>query len=90
MSGGKLDPDALVTATAAELIRAPTFEVHFEAQSALQLVGLTQLCLRHPRLPVSSRELAERIILAARMHFSGFPAILEMIERGNDPAEDCL
>lgn len=85
MSGQVLE---LERRAACELTSAPTLELQVEPLSLLQLVGLVQLAMRHAALPPSTRELGETIVRAASLHLRAFPALLEMIQRGNDCAFD--
>lgn len=53
----------------------------------VHLVGLVQLASRHPG--VQERETIRAVVDAARAYFAGCPAVLEVVRRGEDPAEDC-
>ena len=57
-------------------------------QSVIQLVGLLQLALRHPGVSDDNRRMARMLIEHARGYFTGCPAILDVIRRGDDPRED--
>lgn len=55
---------------------------------ALQLAGLMQLTLRHPHLSDEHRAIAAAVVDTVREYFAGSPTILEILDRGDDPAED--
>lgn len=67
---------------------AHRFEAVIKPDSLFHLVGLLQLALRHPDLAPASRALAHAFINGAREYFADCPTILDVIERGFDPAED--
>ena len=74
-----------------ELVRkaqTDRFELVIKPDSLFHMVGLMQLALRHPALAPSSRALAGTFIAGAREYFADCPTVLEVIERGFDPAED--
>lgn len=77
-------PDAL----AEELRTAPTMELGLHPVTLFQLVALVQLALRHPDVGVMARDAGERFLAAARSHFVNQPAIVRVIDAGDDPAQD--
>jgi hypothetical protein len=58
--------------------------------SALHLAGLLQLALRHPGTSTSEahRRIAVTFIEHVRAYFADAPAVLEVLRRGDDPAND--
>lgn len=55
-----------------------------------QLIGALQLARRHPNF-AAHEEVAtavERFISAAREYFADCPTVLDVMDRGDDPAED--
>jgi hypothetical protein len=85
-----LDAD-LVAAMVAELeTRESPIELVLRPMSALQLAGLLQLAMRHPRMPDDSatRRMALTFIGHVRAYFADAPATLEVLRRGDDPSED--
>jgi hypothetical protein len=75
---------------AVEIIeKAPTpMEIVLHPMSAFQLTGLLQLALRHPDVSPELRETAERFLAGVREYFADCPAVLDVVRRGDDPAED--
>jgi hypothetical protein len=67
-----------------------TLELSLRALSVLQLTGLIQLALRHPGISAraASRTTGERFLEGARAFFAECPAVLEVIQRGDDPNQD--
>ena len=55
---------------------------------ALQLAGLIQLARRHPHLSDAHTAIAAAVVDTVRAYFEGRPAILEVLDRGDDPAQD--
>lgn len=80
--------DALAERMAHELVDLPPMELGLRPESVFQLVGALQLVQRHPLLPPTVRATAEAFVAAARRYFINCPAVLEMVRRGDDPAED--
>jgi hypothetical protein len=56
--------------------------------AALALVGLLQLAMRHPDVPVMPARTATMVIEHVRQFFADAPAISEVLKRGDDPAHD--
>ena len=86
-----LDESQIANLMAAELRvrdwRGPAI-VALPAFTTLQLAGLVQLALRHPQTPETHRAAAELFLDAVRAYFVDCPTILEILRRGDDPAED--
>jgi hypothetical protein len=82
--------EPLVTEALTRELRAlaPMGPIGLRPETVLQLVGLLQLALRHPRVPPEIRQTAETFIDAGREYFSGSPTVLETIRLGDDPNED--
>jgi hypothetical protein len=55
---------------------------------ALQLAGLVQLAVRHPEVSEAHRAIAAAVVETVREYFGGSPAILDILERGDDPTQD--
>ena len=80
-----LDPHLI----ALELVAHPPMEVVYRPQTVLELAGLLQLALRHPRLAdASCRDTAEKLLHAIRDYFDDCPVTLELLRRGDDPRYD--
>ncbi len=58
--------------------------------SALHLAGLLQLAMRHPGVAMSEshRLIATTFLEHVRAYFADCPAVLDVLRRGDDPAED--
>jgi len=85
------DDDAAIADTMAVeiLSKAETpMEIAFHPLTVLQLTGLIQLACRHPDLSVEHHATAERWVRAAQQYFADAPTVLDVIRRGDDPAED--
>jgi hypothetical protein len=80
--------DRLLAEMVRELEPHPNMEITLQPVSVMQLAGLLQLALRHPHLDPTNRATAERFLAAARDYFAECPAVLEVLRRGDDPAED--
>jgi hypothetical protein len=63
-------------------------EVHFAPLTAIYLVGLVQLALRHPGVSSEGAAVARAFLDGAREYFAECPTVLEIIDRGDDPAHD--
>jgi hypothetical protein len=85
----RVDEDTLVLAMTVELQHkhAP-MEIVCQPVSVFQLTGLLQLALRHPGVTPELRTTAERFLAGVREYFADCPAVLEVVRRGDDPAED--
>jgi len=86
-----LSDDELLALMTEEVIQheAP-IEVVLRPVSAVQLAGLLQLALRHPRIMENdqSRLFAVTFIEHVRAYFADAPATLEILRRGDDPRYD--
>jgi|SRR5579864_4831180 len=82
--------EANITDAMARELRAKAndMEVVFQPVSVFQLAGLVQLALRHPDVGGSLRETAERFLSGVRAYFADCPTVLDVVRRGDDPAED--
>jgi hypothetical protein len=58
--------------------------------TVIQLTGLIQLALRHPEVSAELRATAERFLSGVREYFADCPTVLDVVRRGDDPAEDRL
>jgi ribosomal protein L37E len=63
-------------------------QINLQPVTALQLISLIQLAMRHPGVTGSNRELADRLLQAARQYFAACPAVLKTIAMGEDQAFD--
>ena len=79
---------AIVERMAHELQGAPGMDVVMKPETAFQFVGLLQLAMRHPTLPPRLADTATKFIAAARANFANCPTVLDVIDRGDDPAQD--
>lgn len=71
-----------------QAMRGP-LEIVFQPASALTLAGVVQLALRHPELGAgANRAAAERFLEGVRAYFADCPTVLDVLRRGDDPAED--
>jgi hypothetical protein len=87
--GRRLEDDArLVELAALELARKEPMELGLRPESVFYLTGLVQLALRHPTLPGTNRAFGERFLVGVREYFADCPAALDLVRRGDDPAED--
>jgi hypothetical protein len=84
------DDEAIVARMVEEMrsLVATPCEIVFRPENFFTLVGLVQLAQRHPDLTEAPREMAAKIVAAARAYFAACPTILEVIARGEDPACD--
>ena len=80
--------DAKTRLMGIELLTLPPMELALRPESVFQLVGALQLAQRHPHLPDSVRATAAAFVTAAREYFADCPTVLEVVRRGDDPAED--
>jgi hypothetical protein len=81
----------IVLKMAAELLaRQEPLTIVLRPISALHLAGLLQLALRHPGVVESHRRIAVTFIEHVRAYFAEAPATLEVLRRGDDPAEDVM
>lgn len=56
--------------------------------SVFQLTALVQVAMRHPGVSDSLRETVEMFLAGARDYFADCPTVLDVVRRGDDPAED--
>jgi dihydroxyacid dehydratase/phosphogluconate dehydratase len=82
------DDDEVIERMAAEMATKGACEFHFTAASMLRAVALMQLALRHPKLDESHRRFARTFIEHGRHFFIDCPTVLNVIARGDNPAED--
>lgn len=66
----------------------PEVLLRLEAVDAWYLIGILQLVLRHPTLPESSRDCAERVKAALVERIAITPALATVVRMGDDPAFD--
>lgn len=55
---------------------------------ALQLAGVVQLAARHPELSAAHRDIAAAVVDTVRAYFAGRPTLLDVLNAGDDPAQD--
>lgn len=80
---------AIVARMADEMERkAEVLQLMLTPSSALQLAAVVQLVLRHPGLSGTNRSAGERFLVGVREYFADCPTVLEILRRGDDPAED--
>jgi len=83
------DDHQIATAMAEELLaKEEPMELVMIPLTVLRLTGLVQLALRHPSMAEAGRDAGERFVRAARQYFADCPTVLDVIRRGDDPAED--
>jgi hypothetical protein len=90
MSPHDLDPDLLAAMVAELETREEPITLVLRPLSALHLAGLLQLALRHPGTSSSEAHyvIAKTFIEHVRGYFAVAPAVLEVLRRGDDPAND--
>lgn len=84
------DVDRTVAETMAEeLCRMPAMTVEFQPLAALQIAGMLQLALRHPRVRKHQNVClkAQQFLEAVRQYLADCPACLEVMRRADDPGE---
>jgi hypothetical protein len=95
--GQPIDDDAraeaeILVAVTAEMLtleaEGEPMLVEFNPVSVFQLAGLLQLALRHPDVQASNRETAQRFLVSAREYFAESPAVLRVLDMGDDPTQD--
>jgi hypothetical protein len=79
---------AAAAAMAVEIASKPPLELVCHPMTVFQLTALVQLALRHPSVPPDIRTTAERFVVGAREYFADCPAVLAVVRRGDEPAED--
>jgi hypothetical protein len=86
------DDDQILAAIVRELEAKASdqFEIVLQPTTALHLAGLIQLALRHPAARQRASHLATggAFLAGVRAYFADCPAVLEVLRRGDDPAED--
>lgn len=90
---GKHDSDGwMADALANEVGSLGPMEMQMQASTVLQLVALLQLAQRHPSVEkfTTAAATGKQFIEAARGYFARCPTVLEVIEAGDDPAQDKL
>jgi hypothetical protein len=88
--GRRLTPEQAVAECAAEIraLEADPMAVAFRPMTAFQIAGMLQLALRHPDLSGELREVAWTFLDAVREYFADCPAVLTVLEAGDDPTQD--
>lgn len=86
------DDEKTVAAMALEVQRKVTapMEIIFHPMTLFQLTGLVQLALRHQDVSPELRATAERFLISVRQYFADAPTVLDVIRRGDDPAQDIV
>jgi hypothetical protein len=83
------DDDAKIAlAMAKELCQLGPMELGLKPETVFQLVGLLQLARRHPALSAELDATITLFVTGARAYFAACPVVLDVIRRGDDPAED--
>lgn len=82
--------DEIVRRMAEELVTLPPADFTFEPHSLLMLVALVQLAKRHPHLTDTNRRFADRFLARARHYFATCAAVIDVIDRGDDPRQDVI
>jgi hypothetical protein len=84
-----LDPAQTTALLVAEMARlsGPAI-VMLHPNDAMGLVGLLQLALRHPGVSNRLRDTADLFIESIRDYFAECPTVLDILARGDEPAED--
>ena len=80
----------IVAEMARELQAKEPMGIVLAPPTVIQLTGIIQLAMRHPGLR-RDRDVyaaAERFLGAVREYFADCPATLDVIRRGDDPAQD--
>jgi hypothetical protein len=85
-----LDDEATVVKAMAEELSRKTanMELVLRPASVFQLTALVQLACRHPAVSDPMRETATRFLVGVREYFADCPVVLDVVRRGDDPAED--
>jgi hypothetical protein len=82
---------ATVQALIAEISKCETpMEIALHPLSAFQLAGLVQLALRHPGVSDHNARTGRAFVELVRSFFTTIdaPAIVDVLDRGDDPTED--
>jgi DNA-binding transcriptional LysR family regulator len=66
----------------------PEVLLRLDPVDAFYLIGVLQLALRHPELPETSRDCAERIKAALVALIAHSPALAAVVRMGDDPFFD--
>ena len=83
-----MDDTELVEQSAEEIRSLGPLHLAITPMQAFRLVGLLQLASRHPGVSPDNHQAIRWFIEHVRLHFADCPAMLEIIERGDDPASD--
>jgi hypothetical protein len=88
--GRTLTPEEAVAECAAEMLamESDPMAVAFRPITAFQIAGMLQLALRHPDLSGELRDTAWGFLDAVREYFADCPAVLTILEAGDDPTQD--
>jgi hypothetical protein len=84
-----LDDAQTIALMAAEMarLREPMI-LMVRPEGALMTAGLVQLALRHPDLSEDMRDQARALVDTVREYFAECPTVLDILHRGDNPAED--
>jgi hypothetical protein len=80
--------DPIMDGLIVELLALAPMELGLRPETVFTFAGIMQLVLRHPDLPPNVRETAQRFLVGARDYFADSPAVLEALQRGDDPQFD--
>lgn len=82
MSDVQPDIDEAVAIESAREIsgKADWMQLNLQPLSAMHLVGLVQLTLKHPELPATSEAFARQVVEIGREYFADCPGVLQIIE----------
>lgn len=89
--GDTLDEDEIVARMLVELEACIVpMELVLQPFTVLQLAGLLQLALRHPKVSEPHQETAGRFLEVVREYFADSPTVLQTLDRGDDPTQDVV
>jgi hypothetical protein len=66
----------------------PTIMFSIDPADAFNLIGALQLVLRHPDLPETTRDVAERVKTGLARAIATTPALAAVVRMGDDPTFD--
>jgi len=80
--------DEMLARMVEEVANRDPFHLVLNATATVQLAGLLQLVLRHPKLDANNRGTAVMVVEQVRAYFADAPATLDVMRRGDDPRQD--
>lgn len=76
--------EALAMGCAIEIASKPDYmQLNLKPESAMRIVGLMHLALKHPELPPTHQAFARKVVEIAREYFADCPIMLQVIESGD-------